>query len=172
MKIEFVFAPCLTVFQSGLLFGIPQEELNLKAQAIVFNYYRTVWLKILSNTTITNPECVWNGYSQQDNCNYLIQMFNALNTLLYTQIGIFSTAPLWQYYFGGSCDYFGQSENIPLWYANYHSDTGLVDSTQSYDDFVPFGGWYIPSLKQVGGNVTVALCYDINGGVYITGFVD
>jgi len=41
---------------------------------------------------------------------------------------------------------------------NYNNDTGQVDPTQSYDDFVPFGGWTTPSLKQVGGNVTVPLC--------------
>jgi len=45
-------------------------------------------------------------------------------------------------------------------YANYDS-TGHVTSTQTLDDFVPFGGWQDVSWrvvgKQVGGNVTIPL---------------
>jgi len=71
-------------------------------------------------------------------------------------LGVFSTANIWQKFFGTTCNGFGQV-SIPLWYAHYHSD-GQVDSTKSFDDFVPFGGWTAPYFKQVSGNQTLSLC--------------
>jgi len=71
-------------------------------------------------------------------------------------IGIFSTAKIWNSFFGNSCDIVGTGS--PLWYADYNT-TGNVDPTLSFADFIPFGGWTAPFIKQVGGNITVAnLC--------------
>jgi len=76
--------------------------------------------------------------------------------------GVFSTARIWERYFGSNCDWIGTSFPYPwLWYANY-DHTGHVNSTQSFADYTTFGGWTVngnnPYLKQVGGNVTLNLC--------------
>jgi len=71
-------------------------------------------------------------------------------------IGVFSTATIWNNFFGNSCNI--ATSSIPLWYADYNA-TGHVNPTLSYSDFIPFGGWTTPFMKQVGGNVTVSpLC--------------
>jgi hypothetical protein len=44
-----------------------------------------------------------------------------------------------------------------LWYATYNKD-GKVNSETNFGDFVPFGGWRSPNLKQVGGKISVNLC--------------
>jgi len=106
-----------------------------------------------------NPDCSWESYSQSDNCNFLTEAINAVKHL-YSFPTIFSTARIWEQFFGSSCDNFATDSWITLWYANYDS-TGHVTSARSLDDFVPFGGWTAQSgsiiMKQVGGNVTVPL---------------
>lgn len=77
-------------------------------------------------------------------------------------MGVFTTAHLWNKYFGSSCDTFGPTTFAPLWYATYGSN-GQVNSAQSYTDFVDFGGYNLAwaqsngvlILKQVGGNYTI-----------------
>jgi len=60
---------------------------------------------------------------------------------------------------------FGQ-DGIPLWYGDYGSN-GILDSTFSFDDFAPFGGWTSPSFKQVAGTETVSLCNNPNWNVIV-----
>lgn len=96
-----------------------------------------------------------------DNCNFLQQALNKINQIGYIP-GVFSTAHIWEKFFGSNCDSIaGLNGGTWLWYANYNS-SGQVDSIRSFDDFVPFGGWTVGSsfltMKQVGGNVTVPLC--------------
>jgi len=81
---------------------------------------------------------------------------------------VFSTANIWQQYFGNSCDFIASSTGALLWYANYETN-GQVNSVQSYDDFTSFGGWTTPFLKQTGGNMTVSLC---NNPVWNHAFID
>jgi hypothetical protein len=68
---------------------------------------------------------------------------------------VFSTARIWGDYFGGECDSMAKVAKY-LWYADYKS--GQLDAKSSFNGFIPFGGWKTPSVKQVGGNVTVKLC--------------
>jgi hypothetical protein len=42
--------------------------------------------------------------------------------------GVFTTAHIWQQFFGSSCDTFVADVNTTLWYANY-DNTGNVIST-------------------------------------------
>lgn len=65
---------------------------------------------------------------------------------------MFSTANIWAAFFGNSCDTVGATYPS-LWYANYESD-GHVNPTQTFNDFIPFGGWTAPVLKQIAGNTT------------------
>jgi len=107
----------------------------------------------------SNPDCSWEGYSQSDNCNFLTEAANAVKNIDFFS-AIFTTAPIWQQFFGSSCDTFAADTGAYLWYANYNN-TGNVNPTLSFDDFVPFGGWTAHSaalvMKQVGGNVTIPL---------------
>jgi len=113
-----------------------------------------VWLKVEPSV---NPDCDWVGYSHTDNCNFLIEAINAVGSLPSTTIGVFSTANIWQAFFGSACDSIGTLGPL-LWYANYGTD-GHVTSTKTFDDFVPFGGWTVAGgkiyLKKIAGNHTI-----------------
>jgi len=107
------------------------------------------------------PGCSWDGYSQVDNCNFLNETIYALGQ--FTFPSIFSTANIWKKFFGSNCDYIGGSGWPALWYAHYNSN-GNLDQTESFEDFVSFGGWNITEfgpgafLKQVAGNKKIMLC--------------
>jgi hypothetical protein len=61
-------------------------------------------------------------------------------------VGVFSTAKIWARYFGNMCN--NIAVDYPsLWYANYESN-GHVNPSQNFNDFVPFGGWNVPAMKQ------------------------
>jgi GH25 family lysozyme M1 (1,4-beta-N-acetylmuramidase) len=59
-------------------------------------------------------------------------------------IGIYTSASQWGPIMGG---WTGASQ-FPLWYAHY-------DDNPSFSDFVPFGGWSSPNIKQFVGDATV-----------------
>ena len=128
------------------------SQIDAVFSAIDSSLFDYVWIKVEPNTT---PGCSWSGYPELENCAFLAATVGQAQSYGKT-VGVFSTANIWKQFFGSSCD-IGVS-GIPLWYADY-TTTGHVDSTVAYDDFVPFGGWTSPSLKQVGGNVTITpLC--------------
>jgi len=105
-----------------------------------------------------NPDCSWEVYAQQDNCNYLTEAVKAVKNLRWTPI-IFTTYNLWNKYFGATCADFSQSTGAQLFYAIYDA-TGKVNSVPSFNGFVPFGGWSIAGMhitKQIGGSVLVPL---------------
>jgi len=118
-----------------------------------------VWIKVEPSV---NPECDWAGYSHTDNCNFLIETINAINSNPLTSPGIMTTANIWKAFFGSTCDSIGTTPGTFLQYAIYGTD-GKVLSARTFDDFIPFGGWTVPSsnvyTKKVGGNVAIpALC--------------
>jgi len=133
--------------------------------------YKAIYLKIQPSA---NPECQWEGknYTPEQNCAFLTSALSALtsNHLIQTYstiVGVFSTANIWGRFFGTACDSIGGgSSNIALWYANYHTD-GQVDSNQSFFDFVPFGGWSYPNLKQTQGNTTATNLCNSGWHVYL-----
>ena len=43
--------------------------------------------------------------------------------------------------------------SLPLWYAHYESP-----GNPSFSDFVPFGGWSKPSVKQYAGTTSLCGC--------------
>ena len=110
----------------------------------------------------SNPDCSWEGYSQLDNCNFLKEAVNAIwnieGPVGFIMAGVFTTARIWKQFFGSSCDTFATDADAFLWYAQYDS-TGHATLTQSFDDFVPFGGWKVNDFiaKQIGGDVKVPL---------------
>lgn len=62
--------------------------------------------------------------------------------------GIYASSYMWNEIFGNrtACQ---ELKDEPLWYAHY-------DNKQTFDDYVQFGGWTTPSIKQY--NDRPALC--------------
>mmetsp|Transcript_22534 Transcript_22534/g.32930 ORF Transcript_22534/g.32930 Transcript_22534/m.32930 type:complete len:211 (+) Transcript_22534:39-671(+) len=58
-------------------------------------------------------------------------------------LGIYTSSSQWNPITGGST----QFKKYPLWYAHY-------DGVSSFSDFVPFGGWTSPAIKQYKGDVS------------------
>jgi hypothetical protein len=78
------------------------------------------------------------------------------NNPFHNTIGVFSTANIWASFFGHTCDFIGNYYS--LWYADYDIH-GQVNPGQDFNDFVSFGGWTAPSIKQTQGNTTAtSLC--------------
>jgi len=128
----------------------PTSQVTAVVNQISIDLYETIFIKVEPNTT---PGCSWEGYNKTDNCNFLTEAINAVNSLNIGRSGVFSTAHIWESYFGNDCNSISTVTKY-LWYANYNS-SGQVNSTSSFNDFVPFGGWKSPDLKQVGGSITV-----------------
>ena len=137
---------------------------NTLVQAFNPPIFDSIWIKVEPNST---PGCSWEGFSQTDNCAYITEFYQALFNAFSVEgvsIGIFSTASIWKKFFGSSCNLFGEY-GVSLWYAHYGSN-GKIDSTQSFDDFVPFGG-FMPYFKQIGGSVHISLCNNPNWKVIV-----
>jgi len=66
--------------------------------------------------------------------------------------GIYSSASQWTPIFGS----YNGGAAYQLWYAHY-------DGVQSFADFVPFGGWTKPAIKQYAGDKSACgLGIDLN----------
>jgi len=117
-----------------------------------------LFIKVEPNDT---PNCSWKGYNQTDNCDFLTEAITAIHNI-HILGQVFSTATIWESFFGNTCNSIASIAPY-LWYAHYNS-SGQVDPTQSFDDYVVFGGWEVnvsvatPFMKQVGGNATLTLC--------------
>ena len=104
------------------------------------NFRGLFYIKVKSSI---HPDCSWESYGHSDNCNFLKEAANAVQNIGWSPV-IFSTSLIWKQFFGSSCDTFASDSNAWLEYANYDA-TGHVSSTQSFADFVPFGGWTVAS---------------------------
>jgi len=122
--------------------------------SITATNYKTIWVKVQTNNV---AGCSWAGYSQADNCAFVTQAINAIighNK----KSGVYSTYNAWQNLLGTNCHSIGLLNPAPkLWYGDY-SSTGVLDQTQTFSDYQPFGGWTWPYIKKVSGPVHVSLC--------------
>jgi GH25 family lysozyme M1 (1,4-beta-N-acetylmuramidase) len=59
-------------------------------------------------------------------------------------IGFYTSASQWRPITGNS----QQFSAYPLWFAHYNGQ-------RNFDDFVPFGGWQMPTMKQFSGDVQI-----------------
>jgi hypothetical protein len=78
--------------------------------------------------------------SATNNINFLQRMVNQGHALG-VSMGIYSSSSQWSPIMGGT----SQFSSLPLWYA--HWDFALTMS-----DYVPFGGWSKPAMKQYAGD--------------------
>jgi len=101
-----------------------------------------LWFDIEENPS---AGCGWETASTNLhlNCDFLQQLLDAGHTYNLT-MGIYSTNYEWNLVMGGNACQRGAS--YPLWYANW-------DGQQNFNDFVPFGGWTKPAVKQYVANL-------------------
>lgn len=101
--------------------------------------YNYLWVNVETNPS---PGCSWAAATPADNCVYLDQLVSEISRRGKAP-GIFTSSSMWSQIMGstGACQKF---KTLPLWFAHY-------DKTQSFDDFVPFGGWTKPNYKQYEG---------------------
>jgi len=76
--------------------------------------------------------------------NFLQQMIDQAKSMGIV-VGIYSSKSQWDPIMCGIAKFNG----YPLWYAHY-------DNNPSYSDWVSFGGWAKPSIKQYAG--TTSMC--------------
>ena len=133
--------------------------------------FRLNFLVVLKIEPSPNPTCSWESFTNQQNCDFLKATLSQAIASGWVPI-LFSTAPIWSHFFGSTCNTIPTDfNNVPLlWYANYLAN-GKVNETQSFDDFVPFGGFSVSAgnvyMKQTGGNVTVPLCNNPKSTAFI-----
>lgn len=122
----------------------PVDQANELIDHLGSDDYGYIWIDVETNSS---PGCSWAASTPEDNCNFLEQMVNQI-TKRGKSPGIYASTYMWNQIMGSAsaCQKF---KSLPLWYAHY-------DKIQSFDDFVPFGGWTKPNYKQYQG--TTQLC--------------
>ena len=83
---------------------------------------------------------------QSQNVNFIQGLVDAGNALNVT-LGMYTSKSQWSQLCGTS----SQFSYLPLWYPHYENP-----ANPTYSDFVSFGGWKSPSIKQYQG--TTSLC--------------
>ena len=136
--------------------NLVNTDIMIPAHTNPANHNRMIAIKVEPSS---NPTCSWAGHTAIDNCNFLTEAVNAVTHLGWFP-SVFSTANIWKQFFGSSCDTFATATGAAVWYAKY-DNTGHVTSSNTFDDFVPFGGWALSgrkvTIKQISGNLTVPL---------------
>jgi len=84
----------------------------------------------------------WSG-DQVTNRNFITSLINE-GKALGQKLGVYTSYYNWQSIVG--IDWAGAAD-LPLWYAHY-------DNSPSFSDFVAYGGWSKPSIKQYNGDAT------------------
>eukprot|EP01102_Stenamoeba_stenopodia_P004398 TRINITY_DN1470_c0_g1_i3.p1 TRINITY_DN1470_c0_g1~~TRINITY_DN1470_c0_g1_i3.p1 ORF type:complete len:230 (-),score=34.04 TRINITY_DN1470_c0_g1_i3:139-828(-) len=98
------------------------------------------WLDIEVNPS---DNCGWSPSNYSYNCLFLNELLDTANEWL-LKPGVYSSERVWGIIFNNDC--FVGSYDVPLWYPRY-------DFEQNFDDFVAFGGWTSPIMKQYNGSV-------------------
>jgi hypothetical protein len=142
----------------------PKGQVDAMFRGVSTTLYSTLWVKVEPNNT---PGCSWTGHNITDNCIFLTEIINTIRSTLtrFGSIGVFSTAHIWQNFFGTSCTSI-PSTGAFLWYAIYNK-SGKLQNVASFGDFIPFGGWTLAYMKQVQGNQTISLCNHQNWHAFV-----
>ncbi|KAH3744709.1 glycoside hydrolase family 25 protein [Pelomyxa schiedti] len=127
------FFPCFSC-------GDPAGQVSTSVQYLTSNSvkYGMMWFDV------EGPGTYW-GNSTSANQNFFTSLVAQAKSMGVT-IGVYTSKSQWQPIMGSS--YTGGAA-YPLWYAHY-------DNNPSFSDYVAFGGWTTPSVKQYEG--TTSLC--------------
>lgn len=117
-------------------------QVDQMVAAISANLYGMVWIDVETNPS---PGCGW-GTDYNGNCAFLTEVINRIK-YHGKKPAIYASQYMWQSIMGGSrnCPSVASEQ---LWYAHY-------DGSPSFSDFVGFGGWTKPAIKQFQGDVTL-----------------
>jgi hypothetical protein len=110
--------------------------------AISSNLYGMVWIDVETNPS---PGCGWTT-DYNGNCAFLTEIINRIKS--HGKVpAIYASRYMWQTIFGAmsGCASVASQQ---LWYAHY-------DNSPSFSDFVAFGGWTKPAIKQFQGDTTL-----------------
>lgn len=110
--------------------------------------FKMVWILIDSNPSLG---CGWSSYSISSNCEFLKKLVKALESKG-KRVGIYSNKDKWIQIFGNE-EYCKDFVNYPVWYTH-------LDQEASFSDwnFIRFGGWTKPAIKQYDKNVQICDC--------------
>ena len=118
--------PCLAVDA--------QTQVEQAVAALQNTKFRRYWFDV------ETLDAGWSTTNQPSNSKFLSQLISAAYALG-QQVGVYTSAGQWSTIIGdNSCRIY------PLWYSNWSPPC------PSFDDFVPFGGWTAPYMKQFAGN--------------------
>lgn len=118
---------------------VPHEALNVSTTATSTaksGTYGMLWIDVEGTQ-------YWST-SQSSNVAFLQAMVNE-GKARGISLGMYTSNSQWSPITGGSTAF----SSLPLWYPHY-------DGNPSYSDWVPFGGWSSPAIKQYIG--TTAIC--------------
>lgn len=119
---------------------VQADELLAEIKGSTYTY---VWVDVEDNY---NPQCNWTTLSYNESCEYVQKLVKYLESKD-QNVGIYASKYMWNLIMGDpqACP---RLSDRPLWYAHY-------DGKESFDDFVPFGGWTVPTQKQYKGTTTI-----------------
>jgi len=123
--------------------GNPAGQMDALIAALGTENYGMIWLDI--------ERLAWpaNQVSNRDFISGLITAGKAKGK----NIGVYTNYNNWESIVGLS---WAGAASLPLWYAHY-------DNSPSFSDFVPFGGWTKPAIKQYAGDaVECGVSVDLN----------
>ena len=106
-----------------------------------------IWFDVETNPT---PACAWRA-SKADNCAYLGELVAAAKASPFPHWGVYTSIHMWTTLMttAAAPDACAVAADLPLWYPHYESPP-----SPSFSDFVPFGGWAKPTIKQYYDGLT------------------
>jgi len=123
--------------------GNAAGQMQALVKAIAGENYGMIWLDIEIYS--------WSG-SQTTNQEFITALINEGATLN-RKLGIYTNLNNWRSIVGEG---WAGASHLPLWYAHY-------DNAPNFNDFVAFGGWTKPTIKQYAGDaVQCGVDVDLN----------
>ena len=126
---------------------VTQLLANLSSHGVEFG---RIWFDVETNP---DPKCAWKS-DKKSNCDFMGQLVAAAQKTT-AQWGVYSSIHMWTTWMEdasapNSC---AVAAELLLWYPHYQSPPD-----PSFDDFVPFGGWTAPTIKQYYDGINGPMC--------------
>ncbi|KAH3765864.1 Glycoside hydrolase, superfamily [Pelomyxa schiedti] len=128
--------PCYGKDKTGELPAVQQVSDMVEYLASTNSTYGRLWFDVETNPS---DGCGWETSSANFplNCQFLGDLITAARDLNQT-VGVYVSSYEWSIIMGSACTI---ASDTLLWYPHW-------DDNLSFSDFVPFGGWTEPTMKQ------------------------